>query len=111
MWAGFTTSAAVVVPTVLFEFLLGFAVAYLFSSQFKGRSFITTAILIPMMLSTVVVGLFWRFMLQANIGIVNYFIRDVFGLPAVFWLTYTKATLPSLVMVDAWQWTPFVFLI
>jgi len=64
----------VVVPTVLFEFFLGFGVAYLFSRQFRGRSFITTAILIPMMLSTVVVGLFWRFMLQADIGIINYFI-------------------------------------
>jgi len=111
IWARFTTSAAVVVPTVLFEFLLGFGVAFLFSRQFKGRSFITTAILIPMMLSTVVVGLFWRFMLQADIGIVNYFIHDVFGLPAIFWLTDTRAALASLVLVDAWQWTPFVFLI
>lgn len=111
IWARFTTSAAVVVPTVLFEFLLGFGVAFLFSRQFKFRSFITTAILIPMMLSTVVVGLFWRFMLQADIGIINYFIRDVFGLPAVYWLTDTRAALASLVLVDAWQWTPFVFLI
>jgi multiple sugar transport system permease protein len=111
IWARFTTSAAVVVPTVMFEFFLGFGVAFLFSRQFKGRSFITTAILIPMMLSTVVVGLFWRFMLQADIGIVNYFIRDVFRLPTILWLTDTRAALAALVLVDAWQWTPFVFLI
>ncbi len=111
IWARFTTSAAVVVPTVLFEFILGFGIAMLFSRQFKGRSFITTAILIPMMLSTVVVGLFWRFMLQADIGIINYFIRDIFGFSPVYWLTDTRAALASLVLVDAWQWTPFVFLI
>jgi multiple sugar transport system permease protein len=111
IWARFTTSAAVVVPTVLLEFLLGFGVAFLFSRQFAGRSIITTAILIPMMLSTVVVGLFWRFMLQADIGIVNYFIHDILGLPAIFWLTDTRAAVASLVLVDAWQWTPFVFLI
>lgn len=111
VWARFTVSASFVVPTVALEFLLGFGIALLFNRPFKGRAFITTAILIPMMLSTVVVGLFWRFILQADIGVANYFIHDLLRLQAVHWLTDRTSALVSLVLVDAWQWTPFVFLI
>jgi len=111
LWTRFVVSGAFVGPAVLFEFLLGFGIALLFNREFKFRSFITTVILIPMMLTPVVVGLFWRFMLQADIGVVNYFIHDLFGFKRVLWLTDRTSAMASLVLVDVWQWTPFIFLI
>ena len=111
LWQRFTTSASFVIPAVLLQFLLGFGIALLLNRKFKGRGFITTIILIPMMLSTVVVGLFWRFMLQTKFGIVDYFIRDVFGLKPIFWLTERVPAMMSLILVDTWQWTPFIMLI
>jgi len=111
LWQRFQITAGFVVPTVAVEFLFGFGIALLLNRDFKARSFITTVILIPMMLSTVVVGLFWRFMLQTDFGIIDYFIRDVFGLRPVFWLTERLPARMALVLVDTWQWTPFIVLI
>jgi multiple sugar transport system permease protein len=66
-----------------------------------------------MMLSPVVVSLFWRFMLRADTGIVNYYLRDVLNLSekGVFWLTDQKVVIWSMVLVDVWMWTPFMMLI
>ncbi len=111
VWERFVESATFVLPTVMLEFFLGFGIALLFNRKFSGRGLITTVILIPMMLAPLVVGMFWRFMFQADIGVVNYFIRDVFGLSQVNWLTNRTTSMIALILVDTWQWTPFVFLI
>lgn len=111
IWGRFTTTARFVIPAVGIELLLGFALALLLNRNFKGRGLVMTLMLIPMMLSPVVVALFWRFMLRADTGIVNYYIRDVLGLKAVFWLTDLKVAMWSVVLVDVWMWTPFMMLI
>ncbi|HWQ14860.1 MAG TPA: sugar ABC transporter permease [Roseiflexaceae bacterium] len=113
IWARFTTTAAFVVPAVAIELLLGFALALLLNREFYGRGVFMTLMLIPMMLSPVVVALFWRFMLRADTGIVNWFIRDLLPLSekGVFWLTDLKVAIWSVVLVDVWMWTPFMMLI
>ncbi|NDJ76735.1 MAG: sugar ABC transporter permease [Chloroflexi bacterium] len=111
IWERFTISGYFVLPAVLVEFVLGFGIALLLNQAFRGRGVITTIILIPMMLSPIVVAFFWRFMFQADIGIVNYFIVEVFNLDPVLWLTKTKEARIALVLVDTWQWTPFIMLI
>ena len=63
-----------------------------------------------MMLSPVVVGLFWKFMLDVQFGVVNSFL-DSLGLGRVEWLTQQRLALLSLIIVDTWQWTPFIMLI
>lgn len=111
LWQRFSTSALFVIPTVTLEFLLGFGIALLLNRDFFGRGIVTTLIIIPMMLTAVVVGLFWRFMFQADIGIINVFIRDVLNLPAPTWLTDQTSAIASLVITDVWQWTPYIILI
>ena len=111
LWKRFRISATFVIPTVLVETFLGFGIAFLLNRMEKARGFLSTLILIPMMLTPVVVALFWRFMLQGDIGIVNYVLRDVLGFPTVLWLTDRRWAMASLVLVDAWQWTPFMMLI
>jgi multiple sugar transport system permease protein len=113
IWTRFTVTASFVVPAVGIELLLGFALALLLNRNFKGRGGLMTLMLIPMMLSPVVVALFWYFMMRADTGILNYFIRDALHLneKGVFWLTNLKVAMWSVVLVDVWMWTPFMMLI
>jgi multiple sugar transport system permease protein len=105
------------VTTLIFVFgavglqtILGFTIAYLISRRLRGRGALTTLFLIPMMLSPVVVGLFWKFMLDVQFGVVNSF-SDSLGLGRAEWLTNQRLALFSLIIVDTWQWTPFIMLI
>src|SRR5690606_36884046 len=60
------TTTVFVAGAVLLQTVLGFAIAYLISRRTRGRGLLTTLFLVPMMLPPVVVGLFWRFMLDAQ---------------------------------------------
>src|SRR5688500_2184302 len=104
------TTLIFVVGAVGLQTILGFSIAFLIARRIKCRGAITTLFLIPMMLSPIVVGLFWKFMLDVQFGVVNSFL-DSLGLNRVEWLTSQRLALFSLVIVDTWQWTPFVMLI
>ncbi|HEY7783670.1 MAG TPA: sugar ABC transporter permease [Pyrinomonadaceae bacterium] len=94
------------------EFLLGLVLALLLNHQFRGRRFFRAGLLIPMMLPTVVVGVIWRLMLNANFGAVNGTLRS-FGLDTtnLTWTSSPKLAMLSVIVADVWQWTPFMFLI
>lgn len=104
------TTVIYVIGAVGLQTVLGFTIAYLISRRTHGRGLLTTVFLIPMMLSPVVVGLFWRFMLDAQFGVVNSMLGSL-GLGQVEWLTRQRTALVSLIVVDTWQWTPFIMLI
>ncbi|MDG6106167.1 carbohydrate ABC transporter permease [Dactylosporangium aurantiacum] len=104
------TTLIFVVGAVILQTVLGFTIAYLISRRTRGRGLLTTLFLVPMMLSPVVVGLFWRFMLDAQFGVVNSMLGSL-GLGQVEWLTRQRTALLSLIVVDTWQWTPFIMLI
>ena len=104
------TTALFVAGAVLLQTVLGFSIAYLISRRVRGRGLLTTLFLIPMMLSPVVVGLFWRFMLDAQFGVVNSILGSL-GFEPIEWLTRQRTALFSLILVDTWQWTPFIMLI
>jgi multiple sugar transport system permease protein len=104
------TTLIFVVGAILLQTVIGFTIAFLISRRIKGRGVLTTLFLIPMMLSPVVVGLFWKFMLDVQFGVVNSFL-DSLGLGRAEWLTQQRLALLSLVIVDTWQWTPFIMLI
>ena len=104
------TTLIFVVGAVGLQTILGFSIAFLISRRVKGRGALTTMFLIPMMLSPIVVGLFWKFMLDVQFGVVNSF-SDSLGLGRAEWLTNQKLALFSLIIVDTWQWTPFIMLI
>jgi len=104
------TTLLYVVGAVLLQTVLGFAIAYLISRRKRGQGALTTMFLVPMMLSPVVVGLFWKFMFDAQFGVVNSMLGSL-GLDPVEWLTKMPNALISLIVVDTWQWTPFIMLI
>jgi len=104
------TTGIFVVGAVGLETILGFTIAYLISRRTRGRGALTTMFLIPMMLSPIVVGLFWKFMLDTQFGVLNSFSASL-GLGRFEWLTNQRLAMVSLIIVDAWQWTPFIMLI
>lgn len=109
-WQRFVITGQFVVPAVTVELLLGFGIALLLNRKFAGRGVIMTVLLIPMMLSPVVVALFWRFIMQGE-GVINYYVTNTLGLKPILWLSDRYIAPISLVIVDVWMWTPFMMLI
>ena len=72
VWTRLQTTAHFVFWSVALQVLLGFGLALLINRQFRGHSFWTTIILLPMMLSPAVVGNFWTLLFQPQIGPFNY---------------------------------------
>ncbi len=99
--------------TIVLQVLIGFTLAYLINRTFKGNDLWTTIIVLPMMLSPAVVGNFWTFLYQPQIGLFNYAVSFVTGAdPSSFSMIADPALAPwAIVIVDTWMWTPFVMLI
>ena len=76
----------------------------------RGIGLLRTLFVIPVFVSPVAMGLTWRYMYQPGYGLINYLLELV-GLPRVNWLASVDWALPAVVIVDVWQWTPFVTLI
>ncbi len=94
------------------EFLLGLALAVLLNESLRGRSFFRAALLVPMMLPTVVVGVVWRLMLNSNFGAINGTLKGAgVNTASLTWTASPKLALASVIVVDIWQWTPFMFLV
>jgi len=94
------------------EFLLGLALALLLNTQMRGRSVFRSLLLVPMMLPPVVVGVVWRLMLNSNFGALNGTLKTIgFNTERLTWTASPKLAMASVIIADAWQWTPFMFLI
>lgn len=110
IWLHFQNTAKYVIMAIAIQFFLGLGIALLLNREFAGRGILLTLVLSPMMLSPIVVGLFWRYILDANWGVVNYF-TSLIGLPKIAWLGEKEMAMYALVIVDTWMWTPFMILI
>jgi len=112
-WAAMQVTAHFVIWTIIIETALGFALAYLIDKKFRGHGFWTTIILLPMMLSPAVVGNFWKFLYQPQIGLFNHALSLFTGAdPSSFQMIGDIGLAPwSIVIVDVWMWTPYVMLI
>jgi multiple sugar transport system permease protein len=100
------------VSALIIEFSIGLGLALLLNSKIRARGFFRAALLVPMMLPTVVVGVVWRLMLNTNFGAINRTLKR-FGLntEALTWTASPRLAFLSVIAVDVWQWTPFVFLV
>jgi multiple sugar transport system permease protein len=99
------TAATVIAPV-----LLGVWAAVCFASQFKLRGLARTLFVLPMMATPVAIALVWTMMFHPQLGVLNYLLTSV-GLPPSNWVYASSSVIPTLVMVETWQWTPLVMLI
>ncbi|MEO0402220.1 MAG: sugar ABC transporter permease [Pseudomonadota bacterium] len=113
IWLNMQATAHFLFWTIFFQVLIGFTLAYLINKKFKGNDLWTTIIVLPMMLSPAVVGNFWKFLYQPQIGLFNYIVAFFTGKdPSSFEMLGSVQLAPwSIVIVDTWMWTPFVMLI
>ncbi len=113
VWAAMQATAHFLFWTILLETVIGFGLAYLIDRRFRGHSFWTTVILIPMMLSPAVVGNFWTFLYQPQIGLWNYATEFLTGMQASSFSMIGSVKLApwAIINVDVWMWTPYVMLI
>ena len=112
-WMTMQATAHFLIWTLFFQVLIGFALAWLINQKFKGNDLWTTIIVLPMMLSPAVVGNFWVFLYQPQIGLFNYVVAFFTGADVTSFSMIGDVNLApwSIVIVDTWMWTPFVMLI
>ncbi len=104
------TTAKFTVGVVVVEFLAGLAIALLLNNIRKGRNFFFTIIIVPMMITPIAVGLIWRLLLHANLGIVNYMLSLV-GISGQAWLADSSLALKTVMFIDVWQNVPYMVLV
>lgn len=107
IWRSFATTLWYVIVSVAGQFIVGFGLALLLNRKIPFKGLITTLLLLPMMLSPVVVGLFWKLIYDPSWGILNY----ALGLGKTAWLTDTNLALYAVAITDIWMWSPFVMLL
>ncbi|MFC5450503.1 carbohydrate ABC transporter permease [Paenibacillus aestuarii] len=98
------------VAALALEVILGVAIALLLSREFKGKNLVKTVFLLPMVATPVAMGLVWMLIYEPTIGVANMMLKSM-GLEPLLWLASPNQVIPSLVIVDVWEWTPMIALI
>ena len=113
IWKTMQATAHFLCWTIVLQVLIGFTLAWLINRKFRGNDLWTTIIVLPMMLSPAVVGNFWTFLYQPQIGLFNYVVAFFTGVdPTSFSMIGSVSLAPwAIIIVDTWMWTPFVMLI
>ena len=109
-WTVVENTVLLTVVGVTIQVVLGTALALFFNQQLRGASIVRGILILPMLLTPIVVGLMWRALLDPNWGLLNWIFVQI-GVGQVGWLSDPSVALWTLVVVDSWQWTPFVFVI
>ena len=103
------------------ELVLGVLIAVLFDSRdFRGKRLARSIFLMAMMATPVAVAMVWMLIFEPTAGVLNYvikasgieaFMREYLGISQMLWITDSSTVIPSLVLVDIWEWTPLISLI
>ena len=99
------TALSVIAPV-----LLGVFAAVCFATKFRLRGLARTIFVLPMMATPVAISLVWTMMFHPQLGVLNYLLTSL-GLPPSTWVYDSSTVIPTLVMVETWQWTPLIMLI
>jgi multiple sugar transport system permease protein len=89
----------------------GLGIALLLDQRFFGRNLLRALLILPMVATPAAMGLVWVVMLDPTLGIIRFLFRGIGIATPPLWLSDPVWVLPTLVVVDAWMWTPMVALI
>jgi len=104
-------TAVYTVTTVALQVVLGLGLALTCLRLVRGMALLRVAVLLPMILAPIVVGLAWKTLLLTPLyGLVDY-LAILLGLGSKPWLTDPLWALASVIAIHTWQWTPFAFLV
>ncbi|MEI6156997.1 MAG: sugar ABC transporter permease [Atribacterota bacterium] len=109
-WYSLRTTVLFTVWVVMVEMILGMVLALSISRNTRFQQICRSILLIPMMITPVVLSLMWKYMYNPEYGIINYLLHFL-RIEGPIWLGEPAPALPAVILVDIWQWTPFVFLL
>lgn len=109
-WNNFKTTLVYVFFAVSLEMILGFILALLFQIKLPFKRVFRTLIILPMVTAPVAMSFLWSIIYNPKMGILNYLL-SLLNLPPQLWASDPKTALFSIILVDIWMNTPFVFLI
>ena len=110
VWEHFTNTGVMIASSVLIQLVVGALLAFLLYRPFPGRRLVMMLVLTPMLLSTVAVGTFFSLFYDPTFGIVSALVRPFTG-AAFAPLGTPLSAMTSLVVADAWMWSPFVMML
>lgn len=109
-WKTIYNTIWIVILSVGAEYVLGMILAYNISKLIRGKKIIRVLMLLPMLMAPVVIGFMWKQMFNESYGPLNYFL-NLLGLDGIKWISRSGYSIFSIILVDIWEWTPFVTLI
>ncbi|MFF2860734.1 carbohydrate ABC transporter permease [Streptomyces rubiginosohelvolus] len=109
-WPAARRTLVFTVGAVALETMLGLALAMLMRKPFKGMRWVRTVLIIPLLATPVAIGILWLLILDPTNGIANHLLEAV-GLPRQEFLGSVGQSLPTLMLIDVWQWTPMMTLL
>jgi len=104
------TTFQFVIASVAIEMVLGIGLALLFNREMRGRGFLRTLATLPLFTTPVAIGYLGITLFYEEGGPINAFIQTLGG-PQIPWLSNPFWAKVAIVLLDIWQWTPFVFLV
>ncbi len=109
-WKTIYNTLWMVILSVGIEYVVGMILAYNISKLMFGKKLIRVMMLLPMLMAPVVIGFMWKQIFNESYGPLNYFLK-LLGFEGVKWISKSGFSLFSIVLVDVWEWTPFITLI
>ena len=109
-WIALRVTVVFTIFAVFIQVVLGVIFANLLHHETRNISFLRTIYLLPLAITPIAATFTFRLMFNPSLGVLNYFMK-VLGLPPQAWLASPSTALISLIVVDTWQWTPFILLI
>ncbi len=110
VWNSFKLTIIFSAASVSLELIFGTLIALLLINVVRGRNIYRSLFLIPMVITPIAVGLMGRYIFDDAVGIVNWFFR-LLNLPRIIWYGNVKTALITMIILDVWEWSAFVFLI
>ena len=100
------------VISLVFQFVIGFSLALLFTLRFPGRTLARSLIIVPWLLPLIVTGVIFRFLFQAEGGAVNQVLTTL-GLTdqPVQWLNDPHLAFSTILVANIWLGIPFFTLL
>jgi len=109
-WESLWHTLIFTVLAVVAPLFLGTLAALIFDAQFPLRGFLRGVFVMPMMATPVAIALVWTMMFHPQLGVLNYLL-SLIGIGPQEWIYNRYSVIPSLVLVETWQWTPLIMLI
>ena len=109
-WQGLRVTLALYALSLTLQLVTGLYLALLLHRTRVLRGVLRTLLVSPFVMPPVVVGMMWLVILDPSLGIANWLLGLV-GVSPALWLASPEWVVPTVAMIDTWQWAPFVALI